>query len=107
MFIGINKFAQKLHISININSLKAPEIGTVREAFFCNQLACAGHRVEYGGIKTGDFRIDKNVVIEVGGAGKGFSQISDEDIINAALAIDDIDVASRKKIPLWAFGFLY
>lgn len=88
-------------------SIKAPEIGTVREAFFCNQLACAGHRVEYGGIKTGDFRIDKNVVIEVGGAGKGFSQISDEDIINAALAIDDIDVASRKKIPLWAFGFLY
>ena len=88
-------------------STKTPEIGTVREAFFCSQLAGAGHRVEYGGIKTGDFRIYKNLVIEVGGAGKDFSQISDEDITNAALAIDNIDIASRKKIPLWAFGFLY
>ena len=88
-------------------STKTPEIGTVREAFFCNQLAGAGHRVEYGGIKTGDFRIDKNLVIEVGGAGKDFSQISDEDISSAALAVDSIDIASPKKIPLWAFGFLY
>ena len=85
----------------------APEIGTVRETFFCNQLASAGHLVEYGGIKTGDFRIDKNRIIEVGGAGKDFSQINDEDIANAALAIDNIDIASSKKIPLWAFGFLY
>ena len=88
-------------------STKTPEIGTVRETFFCSQLAGAGHRVEYGGIKTGDFRIDKNFVIEVGGAGKDFSQISDDDITNAALALDSIDIASRKKIPLWAFGFLY
>ena len=88
-------------------STKTPEIGTVREAFFCSQLAGAGHRVEYGGIKTGNFRIDKNLVIEVGGAGKDFSQISDEDISNAALAVDNIDIASSKKIPLWAFGFLY
>jgi Predicted ATPase (AAA+ superfamily) len=88
-------------------STKAPEIGTVRETFFCNQLVSAGHLVEYGGIKTGDFRIDKTRVIEVGGAGKDFSQISDEDIANAALAIDNIDIASSKKIPLWAFGFLY
>ena len=88
-------------------STKEPEIGTVRETFFCNQLAAAGHLVEYGGIKTGDFRIDKDRVIEVGGAGKDFSQISDEDIANAALAVDNIDIASSKKIPLWAFGFLY
>ena len=88
-------------------SAKTPETGTMREAFFCNQLAAAGHLVEYGGIKTGDFRIDKNMVIEVGGARKDFSQISDEDITNAALAVDGIDTASRKKIPLWAFGFLY
>ena len=88
-------------------SMKAPETGTVRETFFCNQLAAAGHLVEYGGIKTGDFRIDKNTVIEVGGPGKDYSQISDEDISNAALAIDGTDIASGKKIPLWAFGFLY
>ena len=88
-------------------STAPPETGTIRETFFCNQLAAAGHLVEYGGIKTGDFRIDKTYVIEVGGAGKDFSQISDQDISNAALAIDNIDIASRKKIPLWAFGFLY
>ena len=33
--------------------------------------------------------------------------LSDEDIANAALAVDNIDIASSKKIPLWAFGFLY
>lgn len=86
---------------------KQPEIGTVRETFFCNQLASAGHLVEYGGCKTGDFRIDKKTIIEVGGKGKDYSQISDGDISNAALALDDTDFASGKKIPLWAFGFLY
>ncbi len=84
-----------------------PEIGTVRETFFCNQLASAGHRLEYGGLKTGDFRIDRDTVVEVGGAGKDYSQIADEDIRNAALAVDNIDTASGKKIPLWAFGCLY
>lgn len=84
-----------------------PDIGTVRETFFCNQLASSGHKVEYGGIKTGDFRIDNDLVIEVGGAGKDFSQISSEDIKNAALAVDDMEVAIGKKIPLWCFGFLY
>ena len=31
---------------------KVPEIGTIRECFFCNQLASAGYKVEYGGMKT-------------------------------------------------------
>ena len=84
-----------------------PESGTVRETYFCNQLAASGHKVEYGGIKTGDFRIDNNLIIEVGGASKDFSQISDDDIANAALAVADLEVAIGKKIPLWCFGFLY
>jgi predicted AAA+ superfamily ATPase len=92
---------------IHAYCIKEPETGTLREAFFCNQLASAGHLVEYGGIKTGDFRIDKNLIIEVGGPGKDFSQINEDDISSAALAIDDIDIAGLKKIPLWAFGFLY
>jgi predicted AAA+ superfamily ATPase len=83
----------------------APEIGTVRETFFCNQLVSAGHKVEYGGLKSGDFRIDNNVIIEVGGRDKGFKQIADEE--NAYVAADDIDSATTHKIPLWAFGFLY
>ena len=88
-------------------AIMEPERGTLRETFFCNQLSSAGHIVEYGGLQTGDYRIDKSIVIEVGGAGKDFSQINSKDIANAALALDDIDMASGKKIPLWAFGFLY
>lgn len=86
-------------------SSATPEIGTVRETFFCNQLASAGHTVEYGGIKNGDFRIDKSWVIEVGGRDKGFRQI--ENVDNSFIAADDIESATPRKIPLWAFGFLY
>ena len=86
-------------------SLERPEIGTVRETFFANQLASAGHTVEYAGYKKGDFRIDENIVIEVGGQDKDFSQIADQE--NAYVAADDIESAYMRKIPLWAFGFLY
>ena len=86
---------------------KEPEKGTIRECYFCNQLASAGHKVEYGGLKTGDYRINGEIVIEVGGASKGMSQISEEDKAKSALAVDDLDMALGNKIPLWAFGFLY
>ena len=46
-------------------------------------------------------------MIEVGGASKGMAQISDEDKGKAALAVDEIDMAAGKRIPRWAFGFLY
>ena len=82
-----------------------PEIGTVRETFFCNQLHSAEHRVEYGGIKTGDFRIDRDLIVEVGGPDKSFKQVQGE--TNAFLAVDDIDNATARRIPLWAFGFLF
>ena len=86
-------------------SPEKPEIGTVRETFFANQLASAGHKVEYAGYKRGDFRVDDAIVIEVGGQDKGFSQIADQE--NAYVAADDIESAYMGKIPLWAFGFLY
>ena len=79
---------------------KQPEIGTVRETFLCNQLHSAGHRVEYGGMKSGDFRVDGNLVIEVGGADKGLRQVKDE--ANGYIAADDIESATFHKIPLWA-----
>ena len=86
-------------------SPERPEIGTVRETFFANQLASAGHKVEYAGYKKGDFRINGDIVIEVGGQDKGFSQVTEQD--NAFVAADDIESAYMRKIPLWAFGFLY
>ena len=75
------------------------------ESFFFNQLISAGHRVEYGGLKTGDFKIDGDIIVEVGGADKGYDQIKDEN--NAYIAADDIDSSFFHKIPLWAFGCLY
>ena len=86
-------------------STDTPNIGTVRETFFCNQLTSAGHMVEYEGLRSGDFRIDRSIVVEVGGADKGFSQVSG--VPDAYIAADDIDSAAFHKIPLWAFGFLY
>lgn len=82
-----------------------PHIGTVRESFFCNQLSSSGHMVEYGGVKSGDFKIDKSVVVEVGGEEKGFGQVKNEP--NGYVAADGIETALFKKIPLWAFGCLY
>ena len=82
-----------------------PEIGTVRETFIANQLASAGHTIEYAGYKRGDFRIDNDIVIEVGGAEKGYGQLAGQD--HSFVAADDIESAYLRKIPLWAFGFLY
>ena len=82
-----------------------PETGTMRETFLANQLASAGHKVEYAGYKKGDFRIDGSIVIEVGGEDKGFGQLDGQE--HSFVAADDIESAYGKKIPLWAFGFLY
>ncbi len=82
-----------------------PETGTVRETFFCNQLSSAGHRIEYGGLKNADFKIDGRYVIEVGGKDKGYSQIDGQE--DGFIAADGIDTAVFRKIPLWVFGFLY
>lgn len=82
-----------------------PEIGTVRECYFCNQLASSGHAVEYGGLKSGDFKIDKKTVFEVGGPDKKLNQVREEE--KGYVAADDIESAIFRKIPLWAFGFLY
>jgi len=90
---------------INILSDVTPQIGILRECFFVNQLQSSGHVVEYGGLTTGDFKVDGDVIIEVGGPDKGFGQIKDDD--NGYVAADDIDNATFRKIPLWAFGFLY
>lgn len=86
-------------------SIVPPEIGTLRECFFCNQLSGAGHIIEYGGLKSGDFKIDGKYTIEVGGKDKDYDQIKDTD--NAFIASDDLENPIFRKIPLWAFGCLY
>lgn len=88
-------------------SEKEPESGTVRETFFCNQLASSGHGIEYGGMKNGDYRIDGRSIIEVGGPDKDFSQIDTIDRESSALAVDGIEWATGRRIPLWCYGMLY
>ena len=53
----------------------------------------------------GDFLVDGRHTFEVGGSGKGFSQI--KDMPDSYVAADDIEVGIGNKIPLWLFGFLY
>lgn len=83
-------------------SLRA-DIGNLREAFFAFQLAAAGHKVEFA--QQGDFVIDEDIVFEIGGKSKDFSQLK-EVKRPAYLALDGIEIGTNQRIPLWLFGFL-
>ena len=80
----------------------APEIGTIRETFFYNQLSRVC-KVNYP--DRGDFLVDDRYLFEVGGPKKSFNQI--KDVENSFLAIDGVEFGRGNKIPLWLFGFLY
>jgi hypothetical protein len=78
-------------------------IGTLRECFAVNQLSI-GHTIEYG--KTqGDYLIDGNITIEVGGKDKTFDQIAD--IPHSYILADSMEFPIGKKLPLWLVGLLY
>jgi uncharacterized protein len=76
--------------------------GTIRELFFFNQLKTT-EQINF--TKVGDFLINEKYTFEIGGTTKTFSQIAD--IENSYLAIDDIEIGFKNRIPLWIFGFLY
>ena len=78
------------------------DTGTLRETFFMNQLS-QSHEVRYPA--KGDFLIDRKYLFEVGGKNKTFDQIKDEE--NSFLAVDNIEVGHRNRIPLWLFGMMY
>ncbi|MCI7016719.1 MAG: AAA family ATPase [Prevotella sp.] len=78
------------------------DIGNVRETFFMNQLS-QSHELCYP--KTGDFMVDGKYLFEIGGKGKGFTQI--KDIPDSYLAVDDTEIGRGARIPLWLFGMLY
>lgn len=78
------------------------DTGTLRETFFINQLS-QQHEIRYP--KAGDFLVDRKYLFEVGGKGKTFMQI--KDVPDSFLAIDDIEIGHKNKIPLWMFGLLY
>jgi len=83
---------------------KEPDIGTLRETFFMNQLKNAGYRVNLSPGK-GDFMVDETYIFETGGRSKDKHQV--KGIPNSYLAVDDIEYGLGRRVPLWMFGFLY
>lgn len=83
-------------------SRKEPDIGNLRETFALSQLRTI-HRVNYPG--TGDFIIDEELLLEIGGKNKSRNQISGKE--NAFLVLDNIEYPTAGRIPIWLMGFLY
>ena len=79
-----------------------PEIGTIREGFFANQLQ-ESHKITTS--KHGDFIVDGQYIFEIAGENKGYKQIKDLD--NSYVVQDTDSTEDSRKIPLWLFGFLY
>ena len=87
---------------LKVLALKEPNIGTLRETFFCNQLGYQ-HQVEYS--KQGDFLIDHQITFEIGGQAKEGKQVAA--VENAYIVADDIEYSYGNKLPIWLFGLLY
>jgi hypothetical protein len=49
--------------------------------------------------------VGEQYTFEVGGRKKTFEQI--KDLPDSYLAVDDLEVGIRNRIPIWLFGFLY
>lgn len=104
--LGKITLPEKIYIN-NPNLMQAiskenVNVGTVREIFFINMLMM-NHNIALH--KDGDFDIDQQYVVEVGGKKKDFGQI--KNLPNAYLAVDQIESGINNKMPLWLFGFLY
>jgi predicted AAA+ superfamily ATPase len=83
-------------------SSQVPDIGNMRETFFYNQ---TNFRYAISYSPYGDFRVEDRWTVEVGGKTKGKSQIAA--IQDSFLALDQIEIGSGKRIPLWLFGLMY
>ncbi len=103
---GDNIFVKPQKIYLNNSNLnycycEIQKTGTIRETFFANQLF--EYKLLYP--DKGDFLVDNKYIFEIGGKNKTWKQI--KDLKNKYLVIDDIEIGSGNKIPLWLFGFLY
>lgn len=96
---------EKIYMA-NTNLMEAfssrKDIGNMRETYFISQI----QPVSTVQMPTkGDFLINGDYTIEVGGPSKSFEQI--KNINNSYLAIDGIEIGDGERIPLWMFGLLY
>lgn len=78
-----------------------PDIGTVRETFFFNQMRVNHHVF---GSPISDFQIGE-VTFEIDGKSKSAKQI--RDITQGFVVKDDIEHGHGNVIPLWTFGLNY
>jgi hypothetical protein len=78
------------------------DVGSVRETFFVNQMN-GFHKLRLH--DRGDFILDDQWILEIGGKNKNDYQIRDQP--EAFLVLDDVKVGFDRKIPLYLFGFLY
>ncbi len=79
-----------------------PNTGNLRETFVLSQLF-VDHQVSYP--PAGDFMVNHDLLLEIGGKDKSKDQI--RDVKNARLVVDDIEFPTAGRIPLWLLGFLY
>lgn len=98
---------EKIYLSntslINSFSEKGKNQGNLRETFALDQLQNAGYTVTSP--KFGDFLINEELLIEIGGAGKSAAQIAEYN--NHLIFSDDLEIGWGKKVPLFLLGFLY
>lgn len=105
---GLSKLQKPTKLYLNNTNLmyvlhnKQVNNGTLRETFFANQLK---YKHEISLPTQGDFLINNNYTIEIGGKDKTNKQL--EGIDKGYIAADDIEIGFGNKIPLWLFGFLY
>lgn len=88
--------------AINGSLKQGGEIGTLRETFFLNQMK--DFKITLS--ETTDFLVEGKYHFEVGGKGKGY-RASKEVPKNFYQAIDNIEIGTGSRIPLYLFGFLY
>lgn len=80
-----------------------PDVGTIRETFFLNQIRNAGLQINQA--TMGDFLVDEKWTFEIGGKGKSSVQI--KDVPDSFIVSDQLERGALNRIPLWLFGFLY
>ena len=78
------------------------DAGTMRETTFASQLS-VDHQLHMP--NQGDFVVDNTYTFEVGGRGKGYTQI--RNVENSYVVRDGIELGIDNKIPLWLFTCLY
>jgi predicted AAA+ superfamily ATPase len=76
--------------------------GNLRETFFMNQVSKKYH---VSSVKETDFLVEDKYYFELGGKSKSKKQI--QNLENAYVVMDDIEIGNDRIIPLWLFGLLY